>query len=974
MFGETIHKFGNAIAMMKPSKSAYLGLMCCLVSSSTAVAQTTNTNSVVPRFTGSFTTQGAGYEEPYFSIEGFIPFQATLDEGLNDSLTFLEGRMLWSTDSTMGGNLLLGHRFVDSSGKAIWGGYVAYDVRDTGNKVFNQIGVGLERLGKNWDVRVNGYLPIGTSKQEVAESLSNWQFEKNNLLLDIQRRSQVALAGFDLEVGGKLIGLGKGDLRGYGGLYYYSGEGVDGALGIKGRLEAYPTENFRLGLMVQHDPIFDTRVVLNASVDLGGNSRQVGKEDIKTQITQTVQRIPTIAIASQTENIQEVAINPKTGKPWQFRHVNNGSTGNGTIENPAGSIQTALNIAQPEDIVYVEFSPNINNQGFNVPDHVAVFSTAPIQTIDIREFGKVQLPGSGNGNSPVVNGTVTMGNNTTLSGFALVNVTGNAIQASDVSNVTIRDNQITNSTGQGISLSGVGGENIIANNLIQDTGSQGIFLQAFGDNQQLFNLEQNNIINNQSQGIFAQASGNSQQQIILKDNLVNNNSGSGIFLQANNNSQQEVNLSGGEVRGTKKDTIGDGGQGIFIAANDGGRQNIKLENIQSSQNESQGLFLSANSGGQQIFSLDNSIVSSNGGQGVFIQTNGNSQQEFTINQVTINNTRKDSNGDGGQGLFIAANSGAKQQFNLDNLNITDNLSQGLFIAANGASQQQFIASKINSDRNSGQGIFIQANGNSNQDFEINQTMISATTKDSNGDGGQGLFIAANGGSQQTFKLNNLTTNNNAAQGIFVAANGDITNSSNQTRQNFTISNPILDNNIGQSIFVQANDNVKQEFTIINGKVSNTKLDNNNNGGQGIFIQANGIAQQNSNINQTSITNSANQGIFVQTNGNTNSKLNLNNSTISNSGSNDIFLQNNGGSRMSAVVELNNLENQLIDSLSAANNSNELMCLKPRDNKTKTGFSLQRNNGNFQVVNRDNLVTNINFQPNKDSFTNVADCP
>lgn len=69
----------------------------------------------------------------------------------------------------MGGNLLLGHRF-SASNDAVWGGYVAYDVRDTGNKVFNQIGLGIERLGKNWDIRANGYIPVGESKQVISES------------------------------------------------------------------------------------------------------------------------------------------------------------------------------------------------------------------------------------------------------------------------------------------------------------------------------------------------------------------------------------------------------------------------------------------------------------------------------------------------------------------------------------------------------------------------------------------------------------------------------------------------------------------------------------------------------------------------------------------------------------------------------------------------------------------------------------
>ncbi|MFH7026861.1 MAG: hypothetical protein ACHBN1_15975 [Heteroscytonema crispum UTEX LB 1556] len=99
-------------------------------------AQTADIKPESPRFGGSFTTQGAGYEEPYFSIEGFVP----IIQNPGNSLTFLEGRLLWLTDSTMGGNLVLGQR-AGKSGDEILGGYIAYDIRDTGNSV---------RMRANW--------------------------------------------------------------------------------------------------------------------------------------------------------------------------------------------------------------------------------------------------------------------------------------------------------------------------------------------------------------------------------------------------------------------------------------------------------------------------------------------------------------------------------------------------------------------------------------------------------------------------------------------------------------------------------------------------------------------------------------------------------------------------------------------------------------------------------------------------------
>ncbi|MBW4599628.1 MAG: right-handed parallel beta-helix repeat-containing protein [Calothrix sp. FI2-JRJ7] len=948
--------------MKKTFKYSIIGLFSCLFSALPVVAQTT-TNSVIPRFSGSFTSTGAGYQEPYFGIEGFIPFQ----NATNYNLTFLEGRLLVSTDATIGGNVLLGHRF-SASNDAVWGGYVAYDIRDTGNKVFNQIGLGIERLGKNWDLRANGYIPVGNSKQVISESFRGLGFTGNSFLLDVNRQFEVALAGFDVEAGMQVARFGTGDLRAYGGMYYYTGESVGSALGVRGRLVANPTDNVSLGLMLQHDSIFDTRLVFNANVDFAGSSRRVLKDDVRTRLAESVQRIPTIGVIGKIENTQEPATNSETRQPLEFRYVTPGTAiGDGTVENPTGNIQTALSVAKPEDIVLVEFS-NSSSEGFNIPDGVKVLSNALPRFVETREVGRVQIPNSGTGQLPVVNGAVTMGNNTTLEGFAITNATGNAIQASGVNNLTITNNQITNPSGQGISLNGVGGRNIISNNTIQNTGSQSIFLQGFGNNQQSFNVENNIINSSRSQGIFAQASDSSEQQVNLKDNLITNSTGTGVFVQANNNARQTVNITGVEARGTVKDSVGDGGQGIFVTANGAAQQNLKIENSTASDNAAQGIFVSANTGAKQTFTIDNSTATRNAGQGVFVQANGSSQQEFTINQITASNTAKDSNGDGGQGIFIAAN-GGQQKFTLNSPVVTDNLSQGLFISANDGAKQNVTVNQPTVNNNSGQGIFVQANS-STQELEIKQAVVNNTTRDSNGDGGQGIFIAANGGAQQSLKLDNPTVTNSAGQGIFIGASGKL--DTPQTQQTVTLTLPNINGSRGQGVFVQLNDNAKQEFILTNGKINDTKLDNNGEGGQGIFVQANGT-QQNININNTQISNSAGQGIFVQTNGAAISKVSINSNTITNSGSNDIFLQANGSSQMTALTELNNLENQVINSLSAANNSDKPMCLALRNNKTTTGFVLQRNSGDFLVVDRDNIGA-ATFQPNKDSFTNVTNCP
>jgi hypothetical protein len=130
-----------------------------------AVAQTLDTKTdtpsptgeaadlrIAPRFGLGYSTSGAGYDA-FSRFESFVP----LSQNPGISLTFLEGRLLLSNDWNLGGNVLLGHRFYDASRNRIRGGYIAYDIRDTGNSTFSQIAAGFESLGNVWDFRINGF-------------------------------------------------------------------------------------------------------------------------------------------------------------------------------------------------------------------------------------------------------------------------------------------------------------------------------------------------------------------------------------------------------------------------------------------------------------------------------------------------------------------------------------------------------------------------------------------------------------------------------------------------------------------------------------------------------------------------------------------------------------------------------------------------------------------------------------------------
>jgi hypothetical protein len=385
---------------------------------------------------------------------------------------------------------------------------------------------------------------------------------------------------------------------------------------------------------------------------------------------------------------------------------------------------TSLNVAQAGDIVYVQTGTNPGIPAFAIPDRVAVLSVAPPQTVDTVEFSSIRLPLSGSGAFPNVRGTVTLGNQTEVSGFAIANVTGNGIQGANIREVKIRDNQITNASEQGINLTNVAGTSLIANNTITNSGNQGIFVAASGTTQQELTVNSHTINGSARQGVFVQASENAQQKVTGNNNTVSNSSGQGIFLQANNNSQQNISLTNTTINKTTRDSNGEGEQGLFAQANGGAQQQVTVNNTQVIDSASQGIFVSASSQlteptTRQVFSINNATVNNSVGQGIFVQANNNTQQQFAIANSTVNGTTLDSNSQGGQGIFTQANGDALQNFSINRTTVSNNAAQGIFMQRNGTSQTVADVQFNILQNNTIPGFYAVMNGNQTACVRLN---------------------------------------------------------------------------------------------------------------------------------------------------------------------------------------------------------------------------------------------------------------
>lgn len=680
---------------------------------------------ITPQVGARFTSQGAG-TDAFVGIEGFVP----IAQELGQSLTYLEGRLQLSTErGTLGSNLLFGHRFLSDSKQQIMGGYLAYDRRNTGDAIFNQLGIGFESLSETFDARANVYLPFGNSSRSIGTSqIGGLSFRANELNIERLQAIQEALPGFDVEIGTRLFKLGQGAVRGYVGGYHYGGD-RGSFTGFRSRLVIRPTDLVSAGVTLQTDSRFDTRLMFTVGMQFPGsgstqasrpltdsnitikpNSKPDGnitididsirpltlskegwnyvppvipKPSLLARLGESPDRQTSILVDQSVRRSVELAINPATGQPWRFQFVNLGvGTGDGTFEAPAGSVAGVLPTARSGGIVYVTAGTNPGIPGFRIPDGVAVISDAP-QTTIVTQFGKLLLPNGGTGILPRITSTVTLGNDTVLAGFQIANSPGVGILGQNIRDVKIENNQITNTGSESIRLDNTTGTVTIRGNQINGTApntslnqSPGILLSnTLGTT--TATIADNSVANTSGTAIVVNATGTSDITATIERNRIDRPGFNGILGRAEGNGKLMAQIINNELTGSDSSLRA----GIGIGARENGRTMGTVS-------------------GNQVSGFTNPDA-----EGIRVFAEGNSQTIATLIGNTLNNNRR--------GMFVTAGTTSKIQATIRDNRVTDNLEEGIFVTggieqnAVGIGTPQVAAiidnNRIQNNRTSGNG-------------------------------------------------------------------------------------------------------------------------------------------------------------------------------------------------------------------------------------------------------------------------------
>lgn len=528
LLGLTVILGFNDVAIGRPAAAKLLG------------------SRIQPRGTIRFNSEGAGFDN-YLSAETFIP----LFQKPGASIGFFEGKLLMPTSNTaLAYNLMLGYRMLIANQKFSLGGYLSYDFRNTGSTGFNQLGIGLELLG-NVDVRINGYVPLGNRQVLLNEAVGLvGTIENNQILLNRNRLFQEALTGFDLEVGTPLVALGKDYLRGYAGLYYYTGESIADFVGVRARLSLRPIEYLSLSATVQNDDRFGTRAWFGIGVSfpgIAGSRRRTPEsgQNIAVRLGESLERVGFVTIDNERVQDQIPAINPTTGQPYRIFTVDTGTGSAARIND--------LPLAQ-HDIVLVgvlDTDGNTAGQGsVNLQDGVQLLST----TVDRQlpsTIGTITIPAlTPSIQRPIISANIVLARNNTIDGFNIQPPAGQvAIIGNNIDSARIINNQIAAINAAGIQITNAQSP-IVRGNAVTITSTT---VPAFN-----------------RRGISITESTNA----VIEDNIVNGGIGEGIGLD---NALGNVIIRNNTVRNVSQTATDTNLEASIFIRNNQGNANITIE-------------------------------------------------------------------------------------------------------------------------------------------------------------------------------------------------------------------------------------------------------------------------------------------------------------------------------------------------------------------------------------------------------------
>ena len=800
---------------------------------------------------------GPAFDSNYTNVNLFVPMH--LDPGRNMLFWNLHASM--TDDSDWFGNLGMGYRWYSEQLNRIQGLSWWLDV-DNHAETYYRAGFSYESLGQYLDLRANVSHVIGRDDALLQSNFTNLnQFTGNIINLTRFDRRETAYSTADFEVGGPVPFLGQYGFNAYGGAYWHRAS-TDGTVGVKARLQALVTENVALGLTYTHDNEFDTNVFLSAEFTFpsGLIPKQVFRaKDVKMRMADSVQRWWRIPTRIDEATFTQGAINAADGQPFFVVHIdpdapNGPLSGDGTWENPFGSMQAFLNAGNNPntDIIHVHGRADGTGTNLDMNSTLALFANQRLLSETVAHtfdttFGTFNLPGmvTGIANPLLTNnvgGNVILANNNTeISGFRIDGSgggapSGSAIRGIGLTGINVNRNTLQNAN-FGLNLTNVAG--LAANGTqiqVNDNTFDGNVIDGF----RLFQTNQAPV-----------------DLALINNNILNTGTttgGNGVHIRADNSVVNADDPTGVVPTGILNNTITGNGRGMLIDARNGGRFNGAVEGNTISNNTNDGAtFVARNqsAGGTNslinIESFRNNIVNGNTGNGVVFQAGdgafanpGGRVLLNDPNNPNANNAVEGNTFDGNRfsGLVLntqVPNARIDAQIGAagDTPNVFTNNDTGIELFNRGIMNATIANNDIGTAGNGNTNFGINMQNEDGPQFNVligGPNNADANRIVENRFGINGVFNSPTGAGDNP----NLTIQGNVVQD---STNTGINLVSNNTvNGNFLIDDNIVTGNgssgTGNGVHLQGNFTTTSLFTVTNNILSNT------GGGSGLQIDAN----------------------------------------------------------------------------------------------------------------------------------------
>jgi|GEM_PF-1827674 len=263
----------------------------------------------------------------------------------------LQGR--YSQDDSWSGSLGTGYRRL--SNNSLWGGYLYVDRNNTAlGARFWDLSPGIERLSETLDLRLTGYLPLGTKRWQSPWQAANTLgikdyvvFSGHSLQDRLAAYTEEAAKGIEAQATYHVRQMPGLNLT--GGLYHYHYQDADNVTGVGARLDYPLTSSLGLILTDSYDKTQGNQFVAGLKLEIGGAK----DNGLTRRLTDTINRglgvansgalVPTakaIRISSQSQLIAD--------NIWFFKPAAGqaNALADGTFEHPfQGLTQTTVNQA-----------------------------------------------------------------------------------------------------------------------------------------------------------------------------------------------------------------------------------------------------------------------------------------------------------------------------------------------------------------------------------------------------------------------------------------------------------------------------------------------------------------------------------------------------------------------------------------------------------------------------------------------------